>query len=186
METGKVNPTQTLGKTGIPDVGKIHYNLQEAALMQAAVVNGEGEIGNGGTFLVSTGKHTGRSPNDKFVVREASVEDTLWWENNKPMDPANFDVLHADMLEHVKGGELWVNDLFGGADPAHRLNVRVITELAWHGLFIRHMLRRPAMDELRADKGDERLFCLRCFFIGHRVPPKVSRRRVHRAHLLPG
>ena len=148
MEIGKVNPTQTLGKTGIPDVGKIHYNLQEAALMQAAVANGEGEIGIGGSFLVSTGKHTGRSPNDKFVVREASVEDTIWWENNKPMDPAKFKVLHADMLEHMKGGEVYVNDLYGGADPAHRLNVRVITELAWHGLFIRHLLRRPEIDEL--------------------------------------
>ncbi len=148
METGKVNPTQTLGKTGIPDVGTVHYNLREAALMNAAVANGEGEIGNGGTFLVSTGKHTGRSPNDKFVVREASVEDTIWWENNKPMDPAAFDVLHADMLAHLKGNEVYVNDLFGGADPAHRLNVRVITELAWHGLFIRHLLRRPDMAEL--------------------------------------
>ncbi len=148
METGKVNPTQTLGKTGIPDVGKINYNLLEAALMQAAVANGEGEIGIGGTFLVSTGKHTGRSPNDKFVVRDASVEDTIWWENNKPMAPADFDVLHTDMLAHMKGGEVYVNDLFGGADPAYRLNVRVITELAWHGLFIRHLLRRPDITEL--------------------------------------
>ncbi len=154
METGKVNPAQTLEKTGISGVKTAHYNLQLAALIQEAVARGEGEIGNGGTFLVSTGKHTGRSPNDKFVVREPSVEDSIWWENNKPMAADAFDRLHADMLEHMKGGEYFVNDLFGGADPAHRLNVRVITELAWHSLFIHHMLRRPELDEIETFESD--------------------------------
>ncbi len=154
METGKVNPAKTLEKTGISGVKTAHYNLQVPALIQAAVANGEGEIGIGGTFLVSTGKHTGRSPNDKFVVREPSVEDSIWWENNKPMDPAAFDRLHADMLAHMEGGEYYVNDLFGGADPANRLNVRVITELAWHSLFIHHMLRRPELEEIETFEAD--------------------------------
>lgn len=148
MTTGKVNPEQTLEKTGIVGVSKAHYNLKETALLQEAVKRGEGEVGIGGTFLVSTGKHTGRSPNDKFVVREKSVEDTIWWENNKPMEPAAFEQLHKDMLEHMNDGEYFVNDLFGGADPNYRLNVRVVTELAWHSLFIRHMLRRPELAEL--------------------------------------
>jgi len=154
METGKVNPAQTLEKTGISGVKTAHYNLQLPALLQAAVKNGEGEIGNGGAFFVSTGKHTGRSPKDKFVVREPSVEDTIWWENNKPMDPAAFDRLHADMLSHMHGGEFYVNDLFGGADPKYRLNVRVITELAWHSLFIHHMLRRPELNEIESFVAD--------------------------------
>ncbi len=154
METGKVNPAQTLEKTGISGVKTAHYNLQLAALLQEAVTRGEGEIGNGGTFLVSTGKHTGRSPNDKFVVREPSVEDSIWWENNKPMAPDAFDRLHADMLAHLNGREVFVNDLFGGADPAYRLNVRVITELAWHSLFIHHMLRRPEPAELENFEAD--------------------------------
>jgi phosphoenolpyruvate carboxykinase (ATP) len=76
------------------------------------------------------------------------VEDKIWWENNPPMDPAKFDALYADMLAHMKGGTFYVQDLFGGADPAHRLDVRVVTELAWHGLFIRHLLRRPEASEL--------------------------------------
>ena len=97
---------------------------------------------------MATGKYTGRSPKDKHVVRSAATEDTIWWENNAAMAPDAFDRLHADMLEHMKGGEYFVQDLFGGADPEHRLDVRVVTELAWHGLFIRHLLRRPTADEL--------------------------------------
>ncbi|MAQ82008.1 phosphoenolpyruvate carboxykinase [Psychromarinibacter halotolerans] len=148
METGRVNPNQTLEQHGITGLGHVYYNLIDAALMQKAVERGEGELGNGGTLLVDTGKHTGRSPKDKFVVRTPSVEDSIWWDNNKPMDPAAFDQLHADMLEHMKGRDYFVQDLFGGADPQHRLDVRIVNEMAWHNLFIRHLLRRPARSEL--------------------------------------
>ncbi|MEL6838418.1 MAG: phosphoenolpyruvate carboxykinase [Pseudomonadota bacterium] len=148
MDHGTVNPTMKLEDQGITGLGYVYYNRSEAELHEAAVAAGEGVTGKGGTFLVTTGKHTGRSPKDKFVVRTPSVEDTIWWENNPPMQPADFDVLYADMLAHMKGGTYNVQDLFGGADPAHRLDVRVVTELAWHGLFIRHMLRRPDATEL--------------------------------------
>ena len=148
MMTGKVNPAQTLEAAGISGVETAHYNLLEPALMQHAVARGEGEIGIGGAFLVSTGDHTGRSPKDKFVVSDPSVKDTVWWENNPPMEVQAFDTLHKDMLEHMKGGEYFVQDLFGGSDPEYRLNVRMVTELAWHSLFIRHMLRRPELEEL--------------------------------------
>ncbi len=146
--TGRVNPNCKLDDQGISGLGNVYYNLNEAALVEAALGRGEGHLGNGGTFLVETGKHTGRSPKDKFVVRTPSVEDSIWWENNAPMEAAAFDQLHADMLEHMKGKDYYVQDLFGGADPAHRLDVRMVTEFAWHGLFIRHLLRRPAADEL--------------------------------------
>ncbi|MEL6234003.1 MAG: phosphoenolpyruvate carboxykinase [Pseudomonadota bacterium] len=148
MDIGIVNVAQRLEAQGMGGVSKVYYNLDEAGLMQQAVCRGEGEIGRGGAFLCTTGRHTGRSPQDKFVVREASVEDSIWWDNNKPMDPAAFDRLHADMLAHIQGGELFVQDLYAGADTAYRLNVRVVTELAWHGLFIRHLLRRPDRAEL--------------------------------------
>jgi phosphoenolpyruvate carboxykinase (ATP) len=117
-------------------------------LVQAALLRGEGTLGIGGAFLVSTGSHTGRSPKDKFVVRTPSVEAKIWWENNPPMSSGAFEVLYADMIDHMKGREYFVQDLFGGADPEHRLDVRVVTELAWHGLFIRHLLRRPEAAEL--------------------------------------
>ncbi|MFC3057710.1 phosphoenolpyruvate carboxykinase [Paenirhodobacter populi] len=148
MNIGRVNPAKRLEDQGITGLGNVYYNLLEPALIQEALKNGEGTLGKGGAFYCTTGKHTGRSPKDKFVVRSPSVEDTIWWENNAPMEAEKFDLLYADMIEHMKGREYYVQDLFGGADPAHRLDVRVVTELAWHGLFIRHLLRRPEREEL--------------------------------------
>ncbi|MFO7805377.1 MAG: phosphoenolpyruvate carboxykinase [Paracoccaceae bacterium] len=148
MDHGQVNPKMKLSDQGIEGLGYVYYNLSETELQDAAIAAGEGVEGQGGTLLVTTGKHTGRSPKDKFVVRTAEVEDTIWWDNNAPMDPAAFDRLYDDMTAHMKGGTYHVQDLFGGADPAHRLDVRVVTELAWHGLFIRHLLRRPDAAEL--------------------------------------
>jgi phosphoenolpyruvate carboxykinase (ATP) len=148
MTAPRVNPSQRLEDQGITGASAVHYNLIEPALVEAALRRGEGRLGLGGAFLASTGKHTGRSPKDKFVVRTPAVENTIWWENNAPMSADAFDRLHADMLAHVQGRELFVQDLYGGADAQYRLDVRVVTELAWHGLFIRHMLRRPDASEL--------------------------------------
>jgi phosphoenolpyruvate carboxykinase (ATP) len=144
----EVNPRATLDLTGFPGVACAHYNLHEPSLMQAAIARGEADLGRGGALLVSTGRHTGRSPDDKFVVREPSVVPHLWWENNNAMTPADFAALSADMHAHIKGSELFVQDLHAGADPKHRLSVRVIAELAWHALFMRHLLRRPERQEL--------------------------------------
>ena len=148
MTIGRVNPSQTLDHQGITNLGAVYYNLQEPALIQAALGRSEGTLGNGGTFLVTTGKYTGRSPKDKFVVKTDNVADSVWWDNNAPMTPAAFDLLHADMLAHMQGGDFFVQDLYAGADPDHRLDVRVVSELAWHNLFIRHLLRRPARADL--------------------------------------
>lgn len=148
MTKGRVNPNRTLETQGITGLGNVYYNFIEPALVEAAVARGEGRLGKGGAFLCSTGQFTGRSPKDKFVVRTPSVEDSIWWENNAPMAPDAFARLKADMLDHMKGGDYFVQDLYAGADPVHRLDVRVITELAWHGLFIRHLLRRPEREEL--------------------------------------
>ncbi len=146
MTFGRVNPQFRLEDQGIEGLGNVFYNLMEPALIEAALKNGEGSLGNGGAFLVSTGKFTGRSPKDKHVVKTESVSDTIWWENNAEMSPEGFDNLYVDMLEHMKGKDYHVQDLVGGADPEHAINVRMVTELAWHGLFIRHMLRRPDRD----------------------------------------
>ena len=148
MTSARVNPGHRLEDQGISGLGQVYYNYIEPALIEAALKRGEGKLGRGGSFLVTTGKHTGRSPNDKFVVRTPSVEDSIWWDNNTPMAPEAFDQLYADMKAHMQGGEYFVQDLYAGADEEHRLDVRVVTELAWHGLFIRHLLRRPAAEEL--------------------------------------
>ncbi|MBI1418637.1 MAG: phosphoenolpyruvate carboxykinase [Limimaricola sp.] len=148
MDHGRVNPGFRLNDQGITGLGHIYYNALEPDLMQHALLAGEGVLGQGGTLLVTTGKHTGRSPKDKFVVRRPMTEHTIWWENNAPMAPDAFDALREDMVAHLKGRDVHVQDLFAGADPTMRLDVRMITELAWHGLFIRHLLRRPTRDEL--------------------------------------
>jgi phosphoenolpyruvate carboxykinase (ATP) len=100
--------------------------------------------------VVKTGKQTGRSAQDKFTVRDAETENTVWWgKSNKPMSPEHFAALKADFLAHVKSLDtLFVADLYGGSQPEHRVNVRVINELAWHNLFIRTMLVRPETAEL--------------------------------------
>lgn len=154
MAFGRVNPQFQLEDQGINGLGQVFYNLMEPALIEAALKNGEGNLGQGGTFLVTTGKFTGRSPKDKHVVRTASVEDSIWWENNAAMSVEGFAALHADMLAHMKGRDYYVQDLVAGADPELAVNVRMVTELAWHGLFIRHLLRRPdrdALDRFTAD-----------------------------------
>ena len=154
MTSGRVNPNFRLEDQGISGLGHVHYNLLEPALIEAALKRSEGTLGQGGTFLVTTGKFTGRSPKDKHVVKTASVTDTIWWDNNRAMSEQGFDNLYADMLAHMKGKEYFVQDLIGGADPTYAINVRMVTELAWHNLFIRHLLRRPeraALDSFIAD-----------------------------------
>ncbi len=154
MTLGRVNPQFQLEDQGISGLGNVYYNFIEPALIEAALKKGEGTLGQGGTFLVTTGKFTGRSPKDKHVVDTASVTDKIWWENNAKMSESGFDALYTDMLEHMKGKDYFVQDLVGGADPILSINVRMVTELAWHSLFIRHLLRRPeraALDSYVAD-----------------------------------
>ncbi|MEM0937060.1 MAG: phosphoenolpyruvate carboxykinase [Pseudomonadota bacterium] len=154
MDIGRVNPAQRLEDQGITGLGSVSYNLIEPALIEAALKRGEGKLGLGGTFLVETGQFTGRSPKDKHVVRDAETEDTIWWENNRPMSSQGFDALYADMRAHMEGGDYFVQDLYAGADPSLQLEVRIVSELAWHSLFIRHLLRRPpraALDRFEPD-----------------------------------
>ena len=154
MEYGRVNPDFRLENQGIKGLGQVHYNLIEPALIEAAMQNGEGRLGKGGTFLVTTGKFTGRSPNDKHVVKSKNVADSIWWENTAEMSETGFQTLYSDMLSHMQNGTYYVQDLVAGADFTQSINVRVVTELAWHGLFIRHMLRRPEyeyIDRFTAD-----------------------------------
>ncbi|NRB05508.1 MAG: phosphoenolpyruvate carboxykinase [Rhodobacteraceae bacterium] len=148
MVHGRVNPNFRLEDMGIEGIGQAYYNLIEPDLIEQALSRDEGTLGRGGTFLVTTGKFTGRSPKDKHVVKSESVLDTIWWENNAEMTPEGFDALYADMLAHMKGRDYFVQDLVGGADPSYAINVRMVTELAWHGLFIRHLLRRPDREDL--------------------------------------
>ena len=150
IEQGIRNPSLDLGI----EAGEVHYNDLPPALVEKALRNGEGNLAPGGAFLALTGQHTGRSPKDKFTVRDATTEGTVDWGNNAGMEAEAFAALHADMIAHAKGAKLYVQDLTCGADPAHQLSVRFVNELAWHMLFIRNMMRRPALDTLAGFEND--------------------------------
>lgn len=139
-----------LANQGIATDATIHANLGTAPLVEHALANGEGILAKDGPLVVETGKHTGRSAKDKFIVRDALTDGTVWWgKTNVEMSPEHFAALKADFLaELAKRDTLYVADLFGGSQPEHRVNVRVINELAWHNLFIRTLLVRPTAAEL--------------------------------------
>ncbi|KPP83266.1 MAG: phosphoenolpyruvate carboxykinase (ATP) PckA [Oceanicaulis sp. HLUCCA04] len=141
-------PIRDLRDLGISRPGKLNINWLEPALYEEAIRRGEGRVANGGALVVETGQHTGRSARDKFTVRDDTTDGNIWWDFNTAMTPAHFDALWADMRAHMEGRELFVQELFGGADHTHRLPVRIVSELAWHSLFIRHLLRRPSPAEL--------------------------------------
>ena len=142
--------TYPLDRQGILTSAEIFANLGTAPLVEHAVRNGEGLLAADGPLVVATGKHTGRSAKDKFIVQDAETEHSVWWgKTNVPMSPDHFAVLKADFLaELAKRKTLYVADLFGGSQAENRVNVRVINELAWHNLFIRTLLVRPTPTEL--------------------------------------
>ena len=133
---------------GFSGPNSVHHNFHETRLIEMAIAKGEARLAEGGALVALTGQHTGRSASDKYVVKDAGSEDKVWWEANKALSPESFAQLHTDMMAYAKGKELFVQDLWGGADPSHRLPVRVITEFAWHSLFIRHLLIRPDSEAL--------------------------------------
>jgi phosphoenolpyruvate carboxykinase (ATP) len=140
----------SLSQQGFPEVATIFANLGTAPLIEHAVRHGEGLLAKDGPFVVATGKHTGRSAKDKFIVRDDETESTVWWgKTNVAMSPEHFAALKEDFIAALADKErLYVADLFGGSQPEHRVNVRVINELAWHNLFIRTLLVRPKPEEL--------------------------------------
>jgi phosphoenolpyruvate carboxykinase (ATP) len=138
-----------LERQGMRHLGTQHWNQSAPVLYEHAIRRGEGELGFGGSFSVSTGLFTGRTPRDKYIVNEPGTKDTVWWGKiNQPIDPERFASLHQRMLAYLQGRVIFVQDLYAGADPAYRLPVRVVTDSAWHSLFSRNMFIRPPVSEL--------------------------------------
>ncbi|MFL9839423.1 phosphoenolpyruvate carboxykinase [Sphingomonas sp. ST-64] len=144
-------PKIGLDALGVAAGTTIHWNLLPAQLVEHALKRGEGRLAKDGPLVVETGKHTGRSAKDKFIVRDAETEGTVWWgSTNVGMTPAHFAALKADFLSHLGTKDtLFVQDLYGGSQPEHRVKVRVVNEYAWHSQFIRTLLVRPQESELR-------------------------------------
>jgi phosphoenolpyruvate carboxykinase (ATP) len=142
-------PHFDLERQGLRHLGPVHWNYEAPFLYEHAVRRREGELGAGGSFVVRTGEHTGRSPKDKYIVDDALTHDPVaWGPINQPITAAQFASLQQRMLAYLQGRELFVQDLYAGADPAFRLPVRVVSDHAWYSLFSRNMFIRPPVDEL--------------------------------------
>ena len=142
----KKTVVEVLPELGSELLGRMNWNLGAAALYEEAVRRGEGMVAESGPLVCFTGAHTGRSPNDKFLVKELSSQSDVWWGKvNRSITPEQFDLLYADMMAYLNNKELFIQDCCAGTDPDNRLSVRVITEYAWHSLFARTMfLEQPA------------------------------------------
>ncbi|HSH45887.1 MAG TPA: phosphoenolpyruvate carboxykinase (ATP), partial [Longimicrobiales bacterium] len=138
-----------LSQHGVNPSGDIHWNLTPAELVEHAVRHGEGELSADGSFVAVTAPHTGRSPNDKYTVREPSSEGEIaWGDVNVALSPEHFERLRTAVLEHLNAqGTLFVRDVHAGADPAYRLDVRVVSPSAWHSLFVHNMFLEPTARE---------------------------------------
>ncbi|MEM7043501.1 MAG: phosphoenolpyruvate carboxykinase (ATP) [Pseudomonadota bacterium] len=148
QQVGPVISRNGLGDLGLSAPGRVRWNLTPAALLQEAVLRHEGSLVSGGAFNATTGRHTGRSPNDKFFVNHASLGNSIdWGKFNQAISPEAAERLWAKARAHVGGRDLFVQDLVAGADPAYQLKVRVITEQAWHNLFAQNMFRVPSAEE---------------------------------------
>ncbi len=148
-QAGAVTPKTGLESLGLKNLSNVHWNLSVPALYEEAVRRREGAIADGGAFVVRTGVHTGRSPNDKFFVEDAETKSRIdWGKTNKPISPERYRALYNRMISYAQRRELFARDCWAGADPAHRIGVRVVTETAWHNLFARNMFLRPGPAEL--------------------------------------
>ncbi len=132
---------------------RVYRNLSTPLLVEAAIKNEEGVLSDRGALVSETGKRTGRSPKDKFTVKDAATQDKIDWGNvNLPFSSEKFDALYERVLEYLSGKQVYVQDLFCGADPKYRLPIQVISEYAWHSLFVRQLFIRPTPEELKTHK----------------------------------
>ncbi|HEY9049226.1 MAG TPA: phosphoenolpyruvate carboxykinase (ATP) [Ohtaekwangia sp.] len=134
---------------GIPE-GKVYWNLPPEQLTMMALERGQAKITKSGAIAVDTGEFTGRSPKDKFTVKDSITEKTVWWNNfNIPFDAAKFDQLYRKMLQYFNEKEFFVRDVYACADPRYRMGIRVVNEYAWSNLFVYNMFIRPSEEELK-------------------------------------
>jgi phosphoenolpyruvate carboxykinase (ATP) len=136
---------------GLANLGRVYWNVPTARLYEAALRRHEGMVAERGPLVVRTGGFTGRSPGDRYVIDEPGTRDSIWWgEANKPYAAERFDDLHERMATYLQGRDVFVQDVWCGADPRYRIPVRFVTQYAWHSLFIRNMFILPSGEELAA------------------------------------
>ena len=146
-EVGENFSTSGPENHGFSSLNSVSWNLNQEEIYKIILDRGEGKLSKDGAMVVETGVHTGRSAQDKFVVKEPQNENQIWWDNAKEMSENNFDTLYEDMIDFSNNKDLFVQDLYGGADLQHRLPTRIYTEYAWHSLFIQNLLITVKDDE---------------------------------------
>jgi phosphoenolpyruvate carboxykinase (ATP) len=148
LELGLKPADASVRDLGISD-GKAHWNLSPEALIEASITKGQARLTSNGAIAIDTGEFTGRSPKDKYTVRDEITDKTVWWNNfNIPFDPAKFDQLYIKMIRYFEGKEFFVRDVYACADWRYRTNIRVLNEYAWSNLFVYNMFIRPSEKEL--------------------------------------
>ena len=154
QEFGKKNPSANLADLGL-NVAVANWNLSPEELVNKTLELGQGVLNDTGALCVSTGKFTGRSPKDKFTVKDAITQDSVdWGDVNIPFDSAAFDKLYDKVAAYLNGKEVWVRDAYACADPAYRLNVRVVNETPWANLFCNDLFLRPTEEEIQSQNHD--------------------------------
>jgi phosphoenolpyruvate carboxykinase (ATP) len=137
-----------LDSLGLTNLHQVYWNLPTESLYEEIVFRGEARISHLGPLVVNTGKHTARSANDKFIVREGTTEESIWWgQYNRPFSPDKFNDLYNRLQGFLQGRDVFVQDCYVGADPEYRMPIRIITEYAWHSLFARNMFSLPQTNE---------------------------------------
>lgn len=148
QNVGPVQSSFGLDYLGLKNLNTVHWNLPAAALVADAVKKGEAVLGKGGALLADTGEHTGRSANDRFVVKDATSENVVdWGKVNKPISSAAFDRLYDKVVQFYEGRDAFIQDLWAGANETYRLPVRMINQKSWHNMFVRNMFIEPTVDE---------------------------------------
>ncbi|MTI19682.1 phosphoenolpyruvate carboxykinase (ATP) [Fulvivirga sp. RKSG066] len=150
QELGFKSDNASVETLGIKDA-KAHWNLSPEKLAEIAIEKGQAERTSSGAIAVDTGEFTGRSPQDRFIVKDDITEDAIWWGNiNIPFDPDKFDKLYNKVTEYLSGKEVYVRDAYACADPNYKTNIRVVNEYPWSNMFVYNMFLRPTEDEIKS------------------------------------
>ena len=181
-EFGRKSSKTSIADLGLGGVKAAYWNLDPAELTEDTILNGQGFLTDKGALAIDTGEFTGRSPKDKLIVKDATTENTIWWEGsfNTPFDPALIEPLMNRMKAYAQNRDVYVRDCIACADPAHKLNIRVITEFAWSSIFANNMFIRPTDEEIENFEPEWTVLCLPNF---HGVP-EIDGTRQHNFSIL--
>ncbi|MBK8500344.1 MAG: phosphoenolpyruvate carboxykinase (ATP) [Flavobacteriales bacterium] len=159
-EFGNKPKNADLNAVGLGRLGDVYWNLEPAELVEHVIVNGQGVLADTGALAIETGEFTGRSPKDKFTVKDAKTEGTVWWGDvNIPLSTEAFDKLHDKLATYLQGRDVYVKDAYACADPTYRLNLRVVAELPSSAMFAGNMFLRPTRSELQSFVPDWHILC---------------------------